>query len=110
MVEHHWDSEELSWSSVDSEDIVMDSDGDKNEHGKKGSGKARQWKGGTIFSESNCEFSSFKLLFCLRYVYWIVLFFSDLIQNTGIGHSYPTHDSLPAKAKMEVMDVFSFYK
>ena len=37
-------------------------------------------------------------------------FFSDLIQNTGIGHSYLTHDSLPAKAKMEVMDVFSFYE
>ena len=63
--------------------------------GKKRIWKGKAMKGGTFFSEENCEFLSLFTVLLTICLLNCVFFFWNLIQKTGIGRSwkYPAHMS-----------------
>jgi hypothetical protein len=81
---------------------------DEHEHGRKGSGKGKGKKGGVFFVEEDREFS----LSLLGYeILLMLLVFSELdteYRYWSFMEAHPAHNSLPAKAKIEAMDVLTW--
>jgi hypothetical protein len=74
------------------------------EHARKGSGKGKAKKGGAVFSEEDREsFFVLLLLACLLNV-----FLYREYRYRSFMEAHPTHNSLPTKAKLEVMDVLTW--
>ena len=92
------------WVDHRSRTVVMS--GDEHEHDRKGSGKGKAKKGDTVNSEEDREF--FLLLTC--HVIECV-FFKELdteYRYWWFMEAHPAHNSLPAKAKIEAMDVLTW--
>jgi len=68
--------------------VVVMIGGDENEHARKGSGKRKAKKGGTIFSEED--------RLDTEYRYWSFM------------EAHPAHNSLSANVKMEAMDMLTW--
>jgi hypothetical protein len=83
---------------------------DEHEHGRKGSGKGKGTKGGAVHLEEDREFC-FLSLFAFGDVPDRVWCFSELdteYRYWSFMEAHPAHNSLPAKAKMEAMDVLTW--
>ena len=88
--------------------VVMS--GDEHEHTGKGSGKGKAKKGGAVFSEEDREFLLyFLLMMCLlNRVFFIYLELDTEYRYWSFMEAHPAHNALPAKAKIEAMDVLTW--
>lgn len=83
--------------------------GDEHEHGQKRSGKGKAKKGGAVHVEEDREFYNSCCLFMGHLL--IVSVFSELdteYRYWSFLEAHPAHNSLPAKAKIEAMDVLTW--
>jgi len=79
---------------------------DEYEYAMKGSGKGKARNGGTVFSEEDREFCFSLMVLLIECVFFIEL--DTEYRYWSFMEAHPAHNSIPAKAKMEAMDVLTW--
>ena len=88
--------------------VVMSGDEHEHESARKGSGKGKAKKGGAVFSEEDREFLLHSLTCNTLLNGFLYKELDTEYRYWSFMEAHPAHNSLPAKAKIEAMDVLTW--